>query len=245
MNQTKRFEPWKGWAKMLTVSAIMLTTTMLLVSCDAGDRDPSKMTSSRGTTLSLLPEGATHNEWVVRYNGYGSVYGASNEILLEPQSAASADITHGGLVHTSQQYTDAEFAVTLETQKQIRQGSPNPWEVGWVLWNYQDDSHFYAVALKPNGWEVTKQDPDFPGEQRFLATGTSPKFAINKQYRVAVNHTGDTFTVTVDGEELATVTDTQTPYVGGSIGLYTEDTRVLFSDFQLPDPDSATNTFED
>lgn len=59
---------------------------------------------------------------------------------------------------------------------------PNPWEVGWLLWCFSPDPthpydpsptsnsnfRFYAVVLKPNGWEVSKQDPSYKGGQRFL-----------------------------------------------------------------------------
>lgn len=59
---------------------------------------------------------------------------------------------------------------------------PNPWEVGWLLWCFSPDPthpydpsptsnsnfRFYALVLKPNGWEVSKQDPSYKGGQRFL-----------------------------------------------------------------------------
>lgn len=59
---------------------------------------------------------------------------------------------------------------------------PNPWEVGWLLWCFSPDPthpydpsptsnsnfRFYALCLKPNGWEVSKQDPSYRGGQRFL-----------------------------------------------------------------------------
>src|SRR5699024_3608092 len=83
-------------------------------------------------------------------------------------------------------------------------------------------------------WEISKQDPDYTGNQRFLASGDTPKFPIGKDYRVTVDHNDKEMTVDVDGLELATVTDTETPYQHGSIGLYTEDARVRFTDFDLP-----------
>lgn len=64
---------------------------------------------------------------------------------------------------------------------------PNPWEVGWLLWCFSPDPthpydpsptsnsnfRFYAVVLKPNGWEVSKQDPAYPGGQRFLKSNNA------------------------------------------------------------------------
>lgn len=68
---------------------------------------------------------------------------------------------------------------------------PNPWEVGWLLWCFSPDPthpydpsptsnsnfRFYALTLKPNGWEVSKQDPSYKGGQRFLKSNvdTDPR----------------------------------------------------------------------
>lgn len=63
---------------------------------------------------------------------------------------------------------------------------PNPWEVGWLLWCFSPDPthpydpsptsnsnfRFYALCLKQNGWEVSKQDPSYKGGQRFLKSNT-------------------------------------------------------------------------
>jgi hypothetical protein len=39
-----------------------------------------------------------------------------------------------------------------KTDKQLRQNStPNPWEVAWIMWRYQDDWHHYYFIFKPNG----------------------------------------------------------------------------------------------
>lgn len=193
------------------------------------------MIAMRGEPADQWLESETHGHWTVRYTGFGEVTSDDERITLEPQAAADVDITHGGLVHTTGQCRDANFSMTVNTESQVRQDDPNVWEVGWVLWNFQSDTQFYAVALKPNGWEISKQDPNYEGNQRFLASGDTPTFPIGHDYRVTVTQNDGAMTVSVDGEELNTVTDTQTPYREGSIGLYTEDARVHFSDFDLPD----------
>ena len=86
------------------------------------------------------------------------------------------------------------FSANIVTQQQLRNkdntpptkdnpdSKPNPWEVGWLLWCFSPDPthpydpsptsnsnfRFYAITLKPNGWEVSKQDPSYKGGQRFL-----------------------------------------------------------------------------
>lgn len=178
-------------------------------------------------------DGETHGQWTTLYTGYGRVVGTDRQVVLEPRAAADPDITHGALVHTAESYTDADFQVSVRTEEQVRQGDPNVWEVGWVLWNFRDDEHFYAVALKPNGWEISKQDPAYPGNQRFVATGDERQFPIGQDYRVEVTQDWPHMTVSVDGEELATVTDDERPYRGGAIGLYTEDAKVRFRDLDV------------
>lgn len=180
-------------------------------------------------------EGETHGDWTVRYTGYGEVTSDGERITLEPQAAADSDITHGGLVHTIGECQEANFSMTVNTESQVRQGDPNEWEVGWVLWNFKSDTQFYAVVLKPNGWEISKQDPDYEGNQRFLSSGDTPTFPIGRDYRVTIAQNDGAMTILADGEELDTVVDDETPYRDGAIGLYTEDARVHFTDFDLPD----------
>ena len=90
------------------------------------------------------------------------------------------------------------LSANIVTQKQLRNkdntpptpqnpdSKPNPWEVGWLLWCFSPDPthpydpsptsnsnfRFYALTLKPNGWEVSKQDPSYKGGQRFLKSNT-------------------------------------------------------------------------
>ena len=86
------------------------------------------------------------------------------------------------------------LSANIVTQEQLRNkdntpptkdnpdSKPNLWEVGWLLWCFSPDPthpydpsptsnsnfRFYAITLKPNGWEVSKQDPSYKGGQRFL-----------------------------------------------------------------------------
>ncbi|RMB60335.1 LamG domain-containing protein [Tessaracoccus antarcticus] len=167
------------------------------------------------------------------YHGYGTVTGDDAEIILHPKSAEDLSVTHGGLVVTRETFDEATFGVVVTTEQQVRKDPPNPWEVGWVLWNHTDDDHFYAVALKPNGWEISKQDPAYPGKQRYLATGDEPTFPIGESRRVEVTQDNGEMTVSVDGKVLASVIDRETPYRSGSIGFYTEDALVRFNDLHI------------
>ena len=115
----------------------------------------------------------------------------------------------------------------MRTVRQLRDPDPNPWEVPWLVWAYTDPEHFYYVTLKPNGWEVGKADPQYPGSQRFLATGTDV-FPVGYSHNVRVAHRGNSFRIWVDGMLLTSQTDAERPYSMGSVGVYAEDAVVKF-----------------
>lgn len=173
-----------------------------------------------------------HGPWRVVYNGYGSVVGDQSTIVLEPRPPDRPEVTHAALV-AQDAPTDLEATAVMRTERQLRAPGPNTWEVGWVLWRYRDTDHFYAVALKPNGWELTKQDPAYPGDQRFLSTGSEPTFPVGLAHEVTIRQRGDTMTVSANGVHLTTFTDTERPYADGGFALYTEDARVAFSNVRL------------
>jgi len=112
----------------------------------------------------------------------------------------------------------------------------NGWEVGWVLWHYTDSSHFYYFIPKPNGWELGKEDPAFPGAQRFLATGVTRMFPVGNWYTVRVRQVSNTITVWVNGVQVVSFTDTLGPYLSGSVGLYNEDSQVRFDSLTVNAP---------
>ncbi|ACL57518.1 M10 family metallopeptidase C-terminal domain-containing protein [Methylobacterium nodulans] len=153
---------------------------------------------------------------------------SNHALVLQPSVATSSDQTHSALVVSDQSISDVQFSADFITLAQLRTGSPpNPWETAWAVFDYTDPDHFYYVAFKTNGWEIGKRDPSYPGGQRFLATGdyASP---VGTQHHFDISQSGATFTVTLDGQSLATITDLETPYTSGKIGFYTEDAKVAF-----------------
>jgi Ca2+-binding RTX toxin-like protein len=154
---------------------------------------------------------------------------ANKALLLEPMVSTSPSETHAALVVSQTSYTDVVFEADFTTISQLRIGSPpNPWECAWAVFNYTDNTHFYYVALKPNGWELGKADPAYPGGQRFLATSEDMTFAVGSRHSFQITQTGDTITVAADGKILTTFTDKERPYLTGKVGFYTEDAKVAF-----------------
>jgi hypothetical protein len=154
--------------------------------------------------------------------------------FLAPAAAERSDHTHAALVATARSYRDVRVSARIRTVRQLRRGNaPNPWEAGWLVWHYQDDQHFYYLILKPNGWEVGKRDPAYPGGQRFLASGTAPAFEIAAWQRVRVIQVGTHMAIWVNGRRLMTYTDTSAPYRGGRVALYVEDAHAQFADVAI------------
>lgn len=182
-------------------------------------------------------DGQTRNTWTDQWNGYGSTRTTLDPTVnayvaaLAPKVATSPSQTHSALLTTRRIYTSPTFSVPVRTVEQLRQGSaPNPWEVGWVLWDF-NASHdsFYALVLKPNGWEL---DKEIDGHESFLATGSSRVFPIGRWYDVTVSQTGSHISVSVDGAHLVSVTDSTLR--SGAIGLYCEDSVAHFGNVTLP-----------
>ena len=182
--------------------------------------------------VGLLACGKPSNRWVTVYGTLA--HSASGAPLLRPAGQArAARQTFSALTVSTQSYTDVQLHVSVRTLRQLRTPMANPWEVGWVLWDFTDSRHFYYVALKPNGWEIGKEDPAYRGAQRFLATGPSPRFALGGWHAVTVSQHGAHLQVSAEGRLLASVTDRQRPYLAGRVGLYSEDAEALYSTLRI------------
>jgi hypothetical protein len=189
------------------------------------------------------------NSFQDMFNGFGStciVKDATGKkyLNLEPEGAPPS--THSALTTTIPSFSSG-YTLTADyrTVKQLRTNKPRPWEVGWLLWNYIDNNHFYNLVLKPNGWEIDKEYVDTSGNQaqQFLASSGTPTFSVGGMDHVVVTQTlssqgSPTFLVqvSVNGgslRTLATVTDNGASvsghaYTSGKVGLYTEEAEAWY-----------------
>ncbi len=170
--------------------------------------------------------------WRIAYDGYGHVeiIGSASDyrVTIDPAQAGSASTTHSALVLSAATRSDLTFEARIRTNAQLRKPDPNAWEVGWLLWHYLDNQHFYYIILKPNGYELGKEDPAYPGHQRFLATASRPAFPVGRWYAVRIQQQGDVIVVSVDGHFLVRYIDIHHPYRSGRVGLYAEDASVTY-----------------
>ena len=184
--------------------------------------------------------GSGHGQWRTVFNGYGHAdvtgSGASQTIITSPSTTRSRPTTHAALVISRRSYGDFVASVQVQTVRQLRHGPagrPHQWEVGWVVWHYTSNRSFYALTLEPTGWLLSKQDPAYPGGERFLASGRTPRFRVGVPHRVGIVQIGDRITVSGDGHLLTQFTDTRQAYLRGSFGAYSEDSDARFTDIRV------------
>lgn len=173
-------------------------------------------------------EGHTDGGWVNQFTGYGTVQLTSPSILsLKPLGTTSALIT------STESFGDMNATISPMTTLAQLSSTPASWQVGWILWHYTDLQHFYYLLLMPHNWELGKEDPAYPGSQRYLVTSGAKGFPPGVPYNVQIAQTGGAIQVTVNGALLVQYTDTETPYLQGSIGLYSEEASVLFGNVSV------------
>ncbi|MFG3441167.1 hypothetical protein ACGF0J_28285 [Nonomuraea sp. NPDC047897] len=191
-------------------------------------------------------EGTVRAGLFLEYDGYGGActYQDAGRWVwrLSPKPARFPAETHAALALTTVDYGDVRLRVRARTLHQLRRPTPNPWEVAWVVWHYTDDNHFYYLVPKPNGWELGKVTPGYPGNQRYLATGED-SFGLGAWHTIEVRQVGDTITAGVDGRELVRFRDRERPYLGGRAGLYNEDATTDFTNLHVtPDAERFRGT---
>jgi hypothetical protein len=185
-------------------------------------------------------EGSAHGPWYVDFNGYGSVgiggkTAGTKYHYQKPMVSTTPDETHASMVVSTNTFDGVDMTMRQRTVKQLRTGSkPNPWEEAWTVWGYSDDSHFYYFIFKPEGIELGKEHPGYPGAQRFLYTDTSPKMTIGTWNTIRVRQVNAAIDVWVNGVQVIRgFVDSpgpagDQPYTEGKIGMYEEDAYVNF-----------------
>ncbi|MFI5360969.1 MAG: fibronectin type III domain-containing protein, partial [Elusimicrobiota bacterium] len=176
-------------------------------------------------------DGSAFGPWTSASAGSGCTQvvssGAGFWLNESPMVSTVPAAAHSALVLGPAFAAPLAFSAKMATTAQLRKNSaPNPWEVGWVVWDYADSGHFYYFQPATNGWVLGKEDPSYPGSRRVLATGASPAFAVGSWYIVKVVQNQNVLTVYANGSLITTFTDAQTPYSSGNIGFYAQDAAV-------------------
>jgi len=179
-------------------------------------------------------------DWTNQYSGFGcdmlKMETGKVSLTLEPKAATDKSETHASLFTGPEIQGDVKISCNVTTLQQLRSGSAaNLWEMGWVIWNYKDNDHFYYFVGQPNGWEIGKRDPTYKatGNQRFIDSGLGPLFPAGKTYSLKIEQTGAKIKVEVDGKVLSEKTDTENPYTSGAAGFYAEDSFAKYDSVSI------------
>ncbi len=169
------------------------------------------------------------SSWTEVYNGYGTVTVNGKDALLYPLAAMSADETHAALITNSDPIkTNFTIRMKINNIQQLRQNSPpNPWEVGWILFNYQDASNFYYFIPKTNGIELGTL---VNGGQVFLVTENDPKIVVGQPFDLVLNYTDGLTKIYINGQQVINYSEVLPG--ANKIALYCEDSKVEFYDIQ-------------
>ena len=159
---------------------------------------------------------------------------SNNVFVVESGSVDKITETKSAMILSSREYANFKLSVDVRTDKQTRQNDPpNAWEVGWLVWAYNDPTHFNYFLLKSNGSEMGKYDGGVnPTHQKILFTNTSVQTSIGQwtNWKVIVqdSHT----TILVDDIEVLDFDDFSS-FDSGKIGFYLEDASVSFDNFDI------------
>jgi hypothetical protein len=118
----------------------------------------------------------------VAWSGFGCVVAftdASGGTWLNEEPAASSGSGRSALTvgPSPGAVTSDTFEVSIKTLARLDKNR-KPWPVDWAPWSYCNQSSFYNVVVKTNGWELDKEyatSTETQG-QCFLAAGTDCKF---------------------------------------------------------------------
>ncbi len=193
-----------------------------------------------------------NGKWYSKYNGFGAsgtirvtplttIADTNNTVFYEkPKTSTSPNETHAALTLTTETYEDVEMQLKVKTDEQLRQNSiPNPWEVAWIMWRFQDDWHHYYFIFKPNGVELgKKQNENQAEEQIFLFTANEPQLKINEWNTWRIKMSGNHIEIWLKGADgswqgVVDYHDDLQIVGPGNIGLYTEDAHVQFDDVYI------------
>jgi hypothetical protein len=158
----------------------------------------------------------------------------NNVFVVESGSVDKITETKSAMILSSHEYKNFKLSVDVRTDRQTRQSDPpNAWEVGWLVWSYNDPTHFNYFLLKSNGSEMGKYDGGVnPTHQKILFTDTSVKTSIGKWTNWEVIVQDSQTTILVD-DTIVFDFDDFSSFDSGRIGFYLEDASVSFDNFTI------------
>jgi hypothetical protein len=210
--------------RLLVPLAALLVLALVVSGLAAAAKNPRRPRIVRQTLAQSLA-----SQWKVWYDA-PAAFDADGVTLSSPASTWPGQ-TYSTLATSKKTWRDQTFSVRMTTLNQLRTGSaPNPWEVGWVMFRFQDLADYYWFILKTDGFELGKKQGS--DKQIFLVTGGLPNATVGAARHVQVRTQGARIRVSVDGTQVVDYIDPN-PLRSGSVGLYEEDSQVRFDSLSL------------
>ncbi|MEO9321485.1 MAG: family 16 glycoside hydrolase [Nitrososphaera sp.] len=238
---------WSTWSITFDLSTVELGAYKVLarVTDNAGNQNWSEvyvfysLYDNFSSTYTLTPTYTSPNgKWYGVWNGAGSFgaaqYGGKNVFYENTSPVTTSSNSQSALTLSTQTFKNFELSLDVSTNKQTRLNSPpNNWEVAWIFWHYNDNTHFKYFLVKTDGSETGKYDGGVnPTDQKILYTSTSPKATIGGGMHWDIYVRGSHVVIQVNGVTVFNYYDSST-YNSGTIGLYAEDSQVTFSNVNI------------
>lgn len=161
--------------------------------------------------------------------------------FLYSERAENPDETYSALSAVHATWENYVFTLRMKTEKQLRSDEPNPWEVAWVLFRFQDVRNFYYFILKTNGIELGKREKgDFfgPSSQIFLFTSNLPTLRLGEWYDIKIEvvnlkKSSVRIRVWLNNTMIINYLDNETTLLFGGIALYVEDSIAIFDNITV------------
>jgi len=183
-----------------------------------------------------LAEGqmSPNGKWLDVYNGRGSAgvkvdqASGQNVFFEQPKTGNQGSERYGAKVVSTGTFGDASLSMDVRTDKQLRpKNFVQPWDTAWIMFRHADNSNYYYLMLKTNGYELGKKVNDY---FYFLQTGDTPHATIGYWQHVDITTIGNKITIAVDGNRIIDFTDADmNPAMNsGAIGLYAANAAASF-----------------
>lgn len=210
------------------------------------DNFASNSTFTWSTDGQTSPDGQITNAFLA--GGQAGVHaqngGGPNVFFQFPQTTTSTGNSFGNrndFNHTIPPYTNYHVNLYFRTIQQLRTGvagSPNPWEVAWLIFNRVDATHAYGLILKTAGFGTEIDKNDGGGEIIVYTNSSGPSNNIGTWYTWDLYvRNGNQFTVYVNGILIGTTIDNSQAinYFANPTGLsmYCEDASVEYGNISV------------
>ena len=117
-----------------------------------GNEDAEKMRAMARVSTKKKSMQFESSQWDIIYNGFGKIEFGGDYVTLIPARADYVSSTHACLINAKETNLNplSEFYVKvgITNLQQLRTGSAaNPWEVFWLLFNFQNEDHVSAAKF--------------------------------------------------------------------------------------------------